>query len=50
MLAPAADLLLTLRILLRLLQGKHKLTLQFANAKHESYGSKFAQTITVTVQ
>ena len=47
MLAPATDALLTLCILL---QGKHKLTLQFANAKHESYGSKFAQTITVTVQ
>ena len=31
-------------------QGKHTLTLQFANAHHLSYGSKFAQTITVNVQ
>jgi len=29
--------------------GKHTLTLQFANAKHESYGKKFAKTITVNV-
>ena len=29
--------------------GTHTLTLQFANAKHESFGKKFAKTITVTV-
>jgi hypothetical protein len=29
--------------------GKHTLTLQFSNAKHESYGKKFAKTITVNV-
>ena len=29
--------------------GTHKLTLQFANALHESYGKEFAKTITVTV-
>lgn len=30
--------------------GKHKLTLQFANANHESYGREFAKTITVNVK
>ena len=30
--------------------GTHTLTLQFANAKHESFGKKFAKTITVNVQ
>ena len=30
--------------------GKHKLTLQFANAFHESYGEEFAKTITVNVK
>jgi len=29
--------------------GKHKITLQFANALHESYGKAFAKTITVNV-
>eukprot|EP00983_Pelagomonas_calceolata_P088010 1157096-Pelagomonas_calceolata.AAC.8 len=31
-------------------QGDHKLTLQFANANHESYGPEYAKTITVTVK
>ena len=35
---------------LELTPGKHKLTLQFANANHESYGKEFAKTITVNVQ
>lgn len=35
---------------LELAPGKHKLTLQFANANHESYGKEFAKTITVTVK
>jgi hypothetical protein len=35
---------------LELEPGKHKLTLQFANANHESYGKEFAKTITVTVK
>lgn len=30
--------------------GKHKITLQFANAYHESYGKEFAKTITVNVK
>lgn len=30
--------------------GKHQLTLQFANAKHESYGPNFAKTISVNVK
>lgn len=30
--------------------GKHKITLQFANALHESYGKEFAKTITVNVK
>ncbi|GLC46142.1 hypothetical protein PLESTB_001194600 [Pleodorina starrii] len=30
--------------------GQHTLTLQFANAAHESYGPAFANTITVTVK
>mmetsp|Transcript_8743 Transcript_8743/g.18642 ORF Transcript_8743/g.18642 Transcript_8743/m.18642 type:complete len:167 (+) Transcript_8743:1900-2400(+) len=30
--------------------GKHTLTLQFANAVHQSYGPEFSQTITVNVQ
>jgi len=29
--------------------GTHKITLQFANANHESYGKEFAKTITVNV-
>lgn len=29
--------------------GPHTLTLQFANAKHESFGKKFAKTISITV-
>eukprot|EP00877_Chromochloris_zofingiensis_P003429 jgi/Chrzof1/13087/Cz07g19100.t1 len=29
--------------------GKHKLTLQFANALHQSYGPKYAASIMVTV-
>ena len=35
---------------LELAPGKHKLTLQFANAAHESYGKEFAKTITVNVK
>ena len=35
---------------IELAPGKHKLTLQFANANHESYGKEFAKTITVTVK
>ncbi|KAF5830510.1 hypothetical protein DUNSADRAFT_14513 [Dunaliella salina] len=31
-------------------KGEHKLTLQFANANHESYGPEYAITITVTVK
>uniref|UniRef100_A0A7S3QT74 DUF4399 domain-containing protein n=1 Tax=Dunaliella tertiolecta TaxID=3047 RepID=A0A7S3QT74_DUNTE len=31
-------------------KGDHKLTLQFANANHESYGPEYAKTITVTVK
>jgi hypothetical protein len=31
-------------------QGKHKLTLQFANALHESYGPNYASTIEVIVK
>lgn len=30
--------------------GSHTLTLQFANAVHESYGEEFRKTITVTAQ
>jgi len=35
---------------LELEPGKHKITLQFANAYHESYGKEFAKTITVNVK
>ena len=35
---------------LELEPGKHKITLQFANALHESYGKEFAKTITVNVK
>ena len=35
---------------LELEPGKHKITLQFANANHESYGKEFAKTITVNVK
>ena len=35
---------------LELEPGKHKLTLQFANALHESYGQEFAKTITVVMK
>lgn len=35
---------------LELEPGKHRLTLQFANALHESYGKEFAQTVTVNVK
>ena len=35
---------------LELEPGKHKITLQFANALHESYGNEFAKTITVNVK
>ena len=35
---------------LELEPGKHTITLQFANAKHESYGKEFAKQITVTVK
>ncbi|KAK3278959.1 hypothetical protein CYMTET_13134 [Cymbomonas tetramitiformis] len=30
--------------------GKHKLTLQFANIRHESYGPGYSKTINVTVE
>jgi hypothetical protein len=39
-----------LLLLLFVLQGKHTLTLQFANALHESYGPKYNSSITVNVQ
>jgi hypothetical protein len=29
--------------------GPHKLTLQFANANHASYGKKFSKTISINV-
>jgi len=35
---------------LTLAPGKHTLTLQFGNALHESYGPKYAKTITVVVK
>ena len=35
---------------LELEPGKHKITLQFANAYHESYGKEFAKSITVNVK
>ncbi|EFJ42297.1 hypothetical protein VOLCADRAFT_121558 [Volvox carteri f. nagariensis] len=35
---------------LELPPGKHTLTLQFANAAHESYGPEFASTISVIVE
>ena len=35
---------------LELEPGKHKITLQFANANHESYGKEFAKTVTVNVK
>jgi len=35
---------------LELEPGKHKLTLQFANALHQSYGKEFSKTITVNVK
>lgn len=35
---------------LELSPGKHTLTLQFANALHESYGPKYNSSITVNVQ
>ncbi|PNW88160.1 hypothetical protein CHLRE_01g016900v5 [Chlamydomonas reinhardtii] len=35
---------------LELAPGKHTLTLQFANALHESYGPAYAKTITVNVK
>jgi hypothetical protein len=31
-------------------QGKHTLTLQFANALHESYGPKWASSVTLDVK
>jgi len=34
----------------KLTPGKHKLTLQFADGLHRSYGSKLATTITVNVK
>ena len=34
---------------LELAPGKHTLTLQFANAKHESYGKVFSKQIVVNV-
>lgn len=35
---------------LNLTPGEHKLTLQYADGIHRSYGSKLASTVTVTVQ
>ena len=35
---------------LELEPGKHKITMQFANAYHQSYGKAFAKTITVNVK
>jgi len=35
---------------LELEPGKHKITLQLANAYHQSYGKEFAKTITVNVK
>lgn len=35
---------------LELAPGKHSLTLQFANIKHESYGKEFSKNISITVQ
>lgn len=35
---------------LELTPGRHTLTLQFANALHESYGPDYASTITVMVK
>jgi hypothetical protein len=35
---------------LKLTPGEHTLTLQFADAKHRSFGKKFAKTITVVVE
>ena len=35
---------------LELEPGKHKITMQFANHLHESYGKEFAKTITVNVK
>ena len=35
---------------LELEPGKHKITLQFANAYHESYGKEFSKVITVNVK
>jgi hypothetical protein len=37
-------------VLLPLTKGKHKLTLQFADGLHRSYGSKMAATVTVNVK
>jgi hypothetical protein len=31
-------------------QGKHTLTLQFANANHQSYGPEYANTISVNIK
>ncbi|MBA0921957.1 MAG: DUF4399 domain-containing protein [Nitrosospira sp.] len=33
-----------------LLPGKHKLSLQFANGAHQSYGEKLSKTIEITVK
>lgn len=35
---------------LELAPGKHTLTLQFANAQHQSYGPAFSKTITINVE
>ena len=35
---------------LRLAPGRHRLTLQFADGLHRSYGKAWAQTITITVR
>lgn len=31
-------------------QGKHTLVLQFADALHQSYGPKYASSVSVTVE
>jgi hypothetical protein len=35
---------------LELEPGPHTLTLQFANANHQSFGKKFAKTISINVE
>lgn len=37
-------------VTIELAPGPHTLTLQFANANHQSYGKKFAKTISINVE